>query len=797
MLLTDLRLGLRSLRTSPGFTAAAVVTLGLAMTLSITVLAVVNAYLFTQLPYPAAARLYSVRYSTPGQEQPRGMETLDWASLDDAIEHPIAWDLDMFYVLGGENAESIPGAWVTRGFVRGLGIQPVMGRGFDDGAFAAGSANVAIISSRFWQTRFGGDPSVLGRPFTAYVSDRPEEAESFTIIGVLPETFWHLNTYTDILVPLRVATYPYLVRLRAGVTPDQAAARITALVRAGANAPQNWAAQVESTHDLYVARLRPVFRSVAAAAALVLLVGCANVGGLLLLRATRRQKEIAVRTALGASSGAIARMLAAEALVLGSMATALGLALTRLLLSSMAPAIQRQLGRTAPGGELSFALQPSVAIGAAIVGVVVVILCGLAPLATSLRSSVVTALQSATRSSTEGRRSRRLRASLIALEIAASLALLSGSMLMLRTVVSLLHADLGFQSERALVASITLRQSRYPDAESRLALYDRTLERLGEMSGVESVALTSTWPLQQPRLQSLDIDGPSGRLSVRAAVHAVTDDYFATLDIPMVAQRAFGRSDRMGSEPVAIVSETLARRLGSAGRAIGGRVLVPQDGEPGRPSPVARLIVGVVADVRQTAADEDQSDVYVPLRQVPERFAVALVRTAGAPEGWLAPLRLTFRDIDPDISLTRARALQSAVDEVRSQPQWLASLLIAFAAVATLVAIAGVYGMIAYAVRQREREIAVRIAVGADPRQIMRLFLREGGMVIAVGVALGSAGALAAGRLLESQLFGIGPADPMALATAGAAVAAGALCAVWWPARRAAATDPAIALRME
>jgi putative ABC transport system permease protein len=796
--LMELRLAVRSLLKAPAFAAAAVATLGLALTLCTTVMVVINAYLYTQLPYPNAARLYSVRYSVPGQQQPREMEQLDWSSLGDVLEEPIAWDLDMFYLLGGDNAESVPGAWVTPGFVRGLGAQPAFGRGFDDAAFAPGSANVAIISHRLWHSRFGGDRSVIGREFTAYVSDRPEEAEAFTIIGVLPANFWHVNPYTDIFAPLRARTYPYMVRLREGVTPEQAAGRITALVRDGATGvPPEWTAGVASTHDLYTARVRPILRSVAAAAALVLLVGCANVAGLLLLRASRRQKEIAVRTALGASVGGIARMLVAEALVLGGVATGAALLATRLLLSSVAPMIQRQLGRSAPGGEMSFAIDPTVLIVASVAGLLTALVCGLAPLATALRPSLAGALQSGTRTSTESRRSRRVRAALIGLEIAASLALLSGSTLMLRTVVSLLRVDLGFESDRALIAAITLRQSRYPAAPDRLALYERTVARVGEIGGVESVALMSSWPMQQPRVEPIAAEGPSGRVTAQAGVHAVTAEYFSTLGIPLSAGRVFHRSDRLGGEPVAIVSETMAARFWPAGRAIGGRLLVPQDVEQGDPVETSRVIVGVVRDVRQDPADEDLADVYVPLLQVPERFAVAIVRTSGSPGGWLAPLKSAFRDIDPEIPLTGARPLPEVVGEIRSRPQFLAWLLIAFATIAAFVAIVGVYGMMAYGVGQREREIAVRIAIGASPRQVTRVFVREGAIVVAAGLALGIAAAFATGRLLESQLFGVRPGDPLALATAVAALGAAGVAAVWWPSRRAAATDPAIALRNE
>ncbi|HSC29402.1 MAG TPA: ABC transporter permease, partial [Vicinamibacterales bacterium] len=255
-LLTDLRVAIRSLLRDRSVATTAIVTLGLAMSIGVAVIVVVNAYLFKALPYPGATRLYSVRYAPPGEPAPGGMQKLDWTALDDVIEHPIAWDLDVFYLIGGgTQAEAAPGAWVTPGFVEGLGIRPAVGRGFDRAAFVPNSPQVTLISHRLWQTRFGGDPDIVGREFNAYVSDRPEEAETFVIIGVLPADFWHVNTYTEILAPLRVPTYPYMVRLREGVTPGAASDRISALVRAGSpGLAPDWKVDLVSTHDAYVSR---------------------------------------------------------------------------------------------------------------------------------------------------------------------------------------------------------------------------------------------------------------------------------------------------------------------------------------------------------------------------------------------------------------------------------------------------------------------------------------------------------------------------------------------------------------
>jgi predicted permease len=795
---TEIRLAARGLLKTRGFTATALVTLSLGMTLFTTAMVAVNAYLLNDLPYPAADRLYEIRYGAPGQPQPGNMEALDWRSLDDVIEHPIAWDLDMFYLLGGEHTEAAPGAWITQGFAAGLGIHPAMGQPFEPAAFAQGSENVALISHRLWTNRFGGDPAIVGRTFSAYVSDRPQEAESFRIIGVLPQRFWHVNPYTDVLVPLRAPTYPYMARLREGVSPAAAADRIKALVTAGAaRVPENWAPRVASVHDAYVTQARPVLRTTTIAAALVLLVGCANVAGLLLVRATRRSREVAIRVALGASRAAIARMLLAEGLILGGVATIVALFATHVALESVAPLIQQQLGRPAPGGVFAFSVNLRVAALAASAGMLTAIVCALAPLATSRRAALVQGLQTGSRAATEGPAARRIRAALIALEIAASVTLLAGSALMVRSVVNLLAIDFGISTERVLNASLTLRQHRYPDAASRAAVFERIVAGVSAVSGVESVGLTTSWPLQQPRIVPIETAGSADRVSLRSGIHGVSHGFFQTLEIPLVAGRVFGSGDRLGSEPVAIVSESLARRLWPSDPPVGGRLLVPQAQERGEPIHVQRTVVGVVRDVKQSPTDADLADVYVPMLQAPTRFTFVLTRTAGAAAALLPAVKTALHGVDSQFALDRARPLQAIVDEMTLRPRFMASLLGWFALVAAVLALVGVYGVVAYAVRQREREIAVRLAVGADPSRITRLFVRQGAAVILFGLAAGVAAALGAGRLVESQLFGVTPRDPLAIGAAVIAFGVSGLFAIWWPARRAAATDPAIALRTE
>jgi hypothetical protein len=280
-------------------------------------------------------------------------------------------------------------------------------------------------------------------------------------------------------------------------------------------------------------------------------------------------------------------------------------------------------------------------------------------------------------------------------------------------------------------------------------------------------------------------------------MHRVNDMYFHALRIPITAGRAFTAADRLSSEPVVLVSASLARQLWPGADVIGKYVTLPQEQEQGEPVLVQHAIVGIAADVRQGPSDTDLSDVYAPLLQATGRFSFVLMRTAGPPVNWLAPFRSAFSEIDPELSVQTARPLQTVVDELTARPRFLAWLLGAFALTSALLALVGVYGVIAYAIRQREREIAVRMALGADAARLTRLFVQQGGRILVAGLAIGVAGALAAGRLIESHLFGVTARDPLAVSSAVTALATAGLFAIWWPSRRAARTDPAVALRAE
>lgn len=792
--LSDLRLAVRSLAKARGFTTAVIVTLALAVALATSLAAIVNAYLIRPLPYPAADRLYNVSYARPGQDMPRGLAALPWDAVADVVEHPISWDLDVFYLVGGDHPERAPGAWVTGGFMHGLGIQPALGRGFAPEEYVPGGPQVALLSDALWRRRFGGDSGIVGRSFEAYVSDRPDDPELFTVIGVLAPGFWHLNPYTEILTPLRAASYPYLVRLREGAGALTAEQRLTALVAAGTTVPgARHTVELRPVQEQYTRTLRPILNALTGAVGLVLLIGGANVAFLAVIRALRRRRELAVRFALGAGQGRVARLLITEALVLVGAAATLGIALAAVLLRLLAPALELQLGRRVPGGMSALSIDGTVALATGVLLLLLTVALTVGPVLVTMRRPLFALLRRGKQSGAESARGRRARAGLIAVEVAGSLALLTGCGLMLQTVTRLLTVDLGIQPARVITTSVGLRERTYPDVARRTAFYERLQSALEGMPGVTAAALSMPSPLSEFAPQPL---GPAGTGGV-AGMRAIGPGYFATVGLPLLQGREFTVRDRGAAEPVAVVSETVARRLWPGRSWHGERVLVREGQVTSDTAAVLRTVIGVVRNAPQSPGDEELADVYIPLLQASGRSAGLVIRTGGAPDAWLAELRGVLRGLDPEIPVGPVRALTEVVDEQVARPRFLAALFAGFGGFATLLALIGVYGVIAYAVKQREHEIAIRIAVGADRPAIRRLFLREGGVVLVGGIVMGVPAAFGIGRLLRAQLYGVGPLDAVAPVAAALVLGAAGLLAVWWPSRRASATDPMLALREE
>ena len=794
----ELRITIRTLAKARGFTLAATLTLALGIGLAVAALAVMNAYLLRSLPYPAADRLYNVSYSRPDEDHPEGLADLPWASVADVVEHPIAWDLDMFYLTGGEHTEASPGAWVTPGFMQGLGIRVARGRTFGDADFAPGAPQVALISDDLWRTRFGADSAAIGRSMAAYVSDRPDDPETFSIVGILPADFWHLNRFTQVLTPLRASTYPYYVRLREGVPVALAERRIETLVRdSRAALPEGWRVALRPVQETYVATVRPMLMTVGTAVGLVLLMACANVALLVLLRGMRRRKEVALRLALGAGKARVARMLLLETLVIAAMAAALGTFGAWLTTRSLAPTIEQQLGTRIPGGAAALSIDARVVV--AIVGLVAVVavLLSLAPIVATVRKTLFTTLRQTKAASSGGAGGRRTRYILIGVEVAGSLALLVGSVLMVRTVVRMLDVDLGARYTGLVATPLAIREQTYPTVESRVAMYDRLLAALHSTPGASAVALSFPSPLQSYNPQPVRTDDATATPRT-AAVRSVSPGYFATLAIPLIRGRDFTDGDRAMAEKVAIVSEAAAERLWPGANPLGRHIrLVEQRIRSSDTATVIRTVIGIARDVRQSPTDEDIAEIYVPLAQAPGRFPAIIRRATGPSDQSPDAIRRIMATIDRDIAVNAPQVLDVLVERQLARPRFLAALFGAFGLFASMLGVLGLYAVIAYAVKQREHEIAIRMAVGAGADAIMRLFMREGVLLLLAGIAAGGFVAVALGRLLESQLFGVDAVDPVTLGVASVALGVASLAAIWWPARRATRTDPIIALREE
>ena len=789
---------LRSLAQARGFTLTAILTLGVGLALWLIVAAVANAYLFRPLPYPAADRLYNIQYAPPNERVPRGLAALDWASLNDIVEHPIAWDLDVFYLLGGTYPESAPGAWVTPGYVRGFGVRAAIGRDLVASDFEPGRPLVALISHRLWQSRFGGDPAIVGRRLTAYVSDRPNESESIEIIGVTRPDFWHVNPYTEVLAPLRIAAYPYMLQLRDGVPPRLAEERVTQLVHSSEPAAPR--ASLISFQSGYVTSVRPVVWAIGAAAALVLVIACANVAVLMLVRSQRREREVVLRVALGASRAQVLGMLMAEALLLGVAATTTGVALAMVALGWLVPFVEGFLERRIPGGATAVAFDPQLAAIAIGAGLVSTIAFSLAPAMGLWRQSLSSSIATGGRGATFSSGRSRARSILIGLEVAVSLTLLTGALLMTISALRMLAVDFGIQPGGVTTVGTTLRQQSYPDVAARAPFFERLIERMSVMSQGRVVAMGDWWPLQAPPPRQFDAG--TGSIVDGGAV-GVSAGYFSALGVRILEGRPFSTADRFGSEPVVVVSESLARRLWPASAreassgAVGQTVRVSTRPQTGPPETMSYRVVGVAADVRQTHTDSNLLDAYVPLLQTAGRFTFLYMPVSAPTPAWERELREAVAGIDPEVAVGVPRVLQAALDQERLKPRVLAWMLSAFAAFAALLALLGMYGVVSYAVQQREREVAVRMAIGADRRSVTGLFVRQGSLVLVAGVVAGALGAIGMGRILSAQLYGVGRTDPTVIASAAALLMVCGLVAIWWPARRAASTDPAAVLKAE
>ena len=803
-LYADLRHALRHLRRNPGFAAVVVATLGIGIGANAAIFSVVNAALLRPLAFEhpeELVRLYAERQGALWTVSPP--DFLDWRSQVGALQEAAAVNSGSAVLSTAESSDHLPTGAVTSGYFAVLGARPALGRLFMAADDVPGEHRVVVLADRVWRARFGADPGIVGRTLRL-------DSRDYTVVGVLPAGFEDPYAH-DLWTPIafsaadlqtqRGAHYlDVIARLRPGVSIERAAEELGAVAaRLAAEYPRTnarYGAAVVPLREALVGDVSQGLLLLLGAVGLVLLIGCVNVANLLLARAVGQQRELAVRSALGASRARLVRAALVESLVLGLAGGAAGLALaglgTELLLALRPQDVPLLETARTDGAVVGFTA--AVALGSGL-------LFGLLPAwRAAARRDLGEGLKEGKGAlAAGGWGARRV---LVVAETALALMLLAGAGLLLRSFVGLRGVDPGFDTSDLLTFDLSLPAARYDSPEKAQAFVASALQELRGLPGVESAGAAFGLPLSGFRysISLYELDGrrfESAEDDVSVQVRVVTPDYFDTLRLPVVRGRDLDESDRPGSAPVVWVNQAAARLLWPEGEPL-GRHLTLSTGfglERGR---AGGEVAGVVRDVRHFGpAAEPQPEVYLAHAQWPVDFVTVALRSRREPLALLEPARQTLRRLDPEVPLARARSMEQLVALAVARPRFYLTLLAAFAAAALVLAAIGVYGVMAFAASRRVREIGIRVALGAQRRDILRLLLAESGRLALCGIALGAAGTLAAARLLAGLLHGVEPRDPATLAGVAALLFAVALTAAWLPARRAAGVEPTTALRAE
>jgi predicted permease len=788
----DLRFAARTLRRNPTVALSALLTWALGIGATVAVFSVVHPVLLRGLPFAHADRLVSVQ-ETKLPELPSFSVSagnfLAWREAARALDLLVAVQMRAPTLTGDGEAERLRAFAVSAGFFELYGVAPQLGRGLLPDEDAPGRDAVVVLSHGFWQRRFAGDPGVAGRQVV--LDDR-----AHTVVGVMPAGLHPNLGDVDVWMPIAFTAaqrqnhgghYLRVVgRLAPGATHSAALAELNHIAERlekehpGDN--QGWRVKIVPLAEHLHGGVRPTLLLLAAAVVFVLLVAAANVASLLLGRAAAREREIAIRASLGAGRGRVLRQLACESLLLSLIGGAAGMLVAVAgvdALLALAPRALGGLGEVEVDATLlAFTLAASSAVG---------LLVAVIPGRQAARCDLASALRGAGGSIAAGRaRARRL---LVAVEVAACLLLLVGGGLVMRSLVRLLDQDPGFRADGVLVAQLNLPRSRYAEPERRVELARRLLAEVATLPGVQAAALTQSLPFVNDFVASVAVEGrrpdPGGQ-EPNANHYAVTPDYFHALGIPLLAGRGLDERDA----GVVLVNRKLARSFFPDGDAVGARLRIY--GER------VREIVGVVGDVKQYGLGDDATfQVYEPLYQQTFARLGLVVRGGGDPAALTGAIRARLAGIDGRLPLGTPLTLDDAVAASVAHRRFAVALLGVFAAVALALAVVGIYGVIADAVVQRTREIGVRVALGATPRDVLASMMGVGVVPAACGIVLGLGIAAAGVRLLGSLLYGVGQMDPLTWIAAPAIVAAVALVASWLPARRATRVDPMVALRFD
>ncbi len=811
--MSDLRYAVRGLLARPGFSLVAIATLALGIGANTAIFTVVDAVLLRPLPFRDPHRLMLIVErngpfpATPTTSWPN---YVDWRDQSRSFENFGAFRNVTMTLGGGTEPERVPAKMLSAAVLPALGVSPALGRQFTSHDDVAGAEGVVLLSESLWRRRFGGSPDAVGR--VVMLDNQP-----YTVVGVMPPYF-QLMQQADLFIPMGpwAATLPDdrgwhpglwpLARLAAGTSVEQARAEMKAISdRLEKDFPtfnRHLSADVRPLQEYAVQNVRQSLLVLVAAVGFVLLVACANVANLLLARAIGRRKEIAIRTAIGASRARIIGQLLTESVILSLAGGATGL----ILATWSVPLLARLAGSNAPAAGMMGIDRTALAFTVA-VSFVTGFLFGLIPALQTTCVDVAAAINESGRGTAGGGGHHRLRGLLVVVEMTLATVLLVGAALLTKSLVRLQDVSPGFNPAGLLVADAPLSPIAYATQDRRNSFVDWLVPRLKEIPGVKVAAVATAPPFSGTgstihfNIVGRPPKGPEDYIAT--GYRAIGADYFAALGIPLSAGRTFTERDRDRSRPVAIVNETFVRRFlgGDAALALRSRTQLGTTPDDEAETPIVD-IVGVVGDTRQAFDAAAEPTMFVPYLQHPiqvigglYRALTVVLRTDGDPAALAPSLRAAVREIDREQPLARVRTMQEAMNESVAQPRLRTMLLTLFSGVALALSLIGVYGVMAYAVSERTHEIGVRVALGASPTDIRSLVVGEGVRLAATGITIGIVGALATSRALTTLLFGVSPTDPATFIASAVALTLAAVTAVYGPARRASRIDPVVMLR--
>ncbi len=795
----DLSYSIRMLTKKPEFSIIAVITLALGIGANTAIFSVVNAVLLRTLPYHNADRLIVLSTSSASGERD-GLsvpEAQDYQTGMQSLEDLTAFQSQSVNVTGGERPDRVRGAFVSANFFKVFNLTPVIGRTFAEGEDRTGGEKLAVVNERMWHERLNSDPNLATKKLIL-------NGEPYSVIGVVPSSFKE-PVDPDVEVWMPVMNYPgnsgtrawrqlfAIGHLKPGASLSQLQAEATSISAQLAQAyPAENAgrvARVQNFRDLLVGDIRPMLWLLFAAVGVILVIACANLANLLLARGLARQREIAVRAALGASRWRLIRQLLTETTLIGILGGAGGLLVAYWGLYALLKLPQGFVNTseaTLDGRVLLFAFAVSVSTGW---------LFGLAPALQLVKPDLQSFLREGARGSGEGSRWNRVRGAFVIAQVALSLLLLVSAGLLLRSFDKLLQVNVGFKTERLLTMEYRLPRPKYKEPEIQWNFHRQVVERLQEVPGVESAALVRGLPFSgnggTSKIILPDRELPPKGMEPEVMFNTAMPKYFETIGIPLLKGRLFGSQDLANTPDVVVINQTMARRFWPDQDPLGKQIKFP-----GQDS--AATVIGVVGDAKQYWLEEEQkAQMYDSYSQDPGLFATVVVRTAVEPLSLSEPVRQAIWKVDADQPMWKIRTVDFLVNRSTADRKFLMALMGIFAALALILTIIGLYGVISYLVNQRTQEIGIRMALGAQLGDIMRMVLKQGMFLVLTGVALGLAGAWLLTRLMGRLLYQVSATDPVTFAVIAILLIAVALIACYVPARRATKVDPLLALRYE